>query len=118
MCVCVFLFFIYSQCFNMTQNPLDFLWGGQKATLAPISKNVKKYFDNENVVRRCDFNHTLHEQRYDHYQGFLHTPGLLGLKNQVENLIFPYFTIPGAKSDCQEGASHTSKYKETQSVWE
>ena len=44
--------------------------GGQKATLAKNSKNVKKYFDHQNVVRKFDLHHTLHAQNYDNFQGF------------------------------------------------
>ena len=72
------------------QDPLDLRVGGQKATLAKISKNVKKYFDHQNVVRKFDLRHTLHAENYDHFQGFPHIPGLLGLKNQLKNLILHF----------------------------
>ena len=72
------------------RDPLDLRVGGQKATLAKISKNVKKYFDHQNVVRKFDLRHTSHAENYDHFKGFPHIPGLLGLKNQLKNSIFHF----------------------------
>ena len=96
-------------------DPLDFLWRGQKATLAQISFVIKKYFDDENVVRRCDFNHTLHEQRYDHYQGFQHTPGLLGLKStpKLDFLFWGLFLLsdPPCFGGIKSGGSSASRLR-------
>ena len=69
--------------------------GGQKVTLVKISKNIKKYLDHQNNVLKFDSSHTLHAENYDHFQGFPHTPGLVGLKNQLKNSIlhFRFFDI-------------------------
>ena len=84
------LFVCTSPAAGLLPYPLDLRVGGQKATLAKISKNVKKYFDHQNVVRKFDLRHTLHAENYDHFQGFPHIPGLLGLKNQLKNSIFHF----------------------------